>query len=61
MEDDIKGKASRWAELVWDILLLPVNKSSRERGEVIKEVAAAGYEAGYAEGYEVAKRQKEEE
>jgi len=59
MEDDIRGKARRWARLELEGPWL--KESGWEIGEIIYDVGVAGYQAGYAEGYEVAKRQKEEE
>lgn len=59
MEDDTRGKAMRWARLVLEGPWL--KESGWEIGEIIYDVGVIGYEAGYAEGYEVAKRQKEEE
>lgn len=60
MKDDIRDKAEEWAELVFEtFFLLPADRATG--GLLIRSFAAAAYEAGYAEGYEVAKRQKEEE
>ncbi len=60
MKDDIRGKAWRWAELVYETsFLLPADRATG--GLLIRSFAAAAYEAGYADGYEAAKRQKEED
>lgn len=60
LEDDVKGKARRWAELMFEAsFILPADRASK--GLLIISLVAAGYQAGYAEGYEVARRQKEED
>lgn len=57
MKDDVKGKAKRWAQSVLEGNWL--DESGYSAGQDLYDVGVAGFEAGYAEGYEVAQRSAE--